>query len=209
VTFFNVVSKHLWPTRPRNPRHCPISLRAVRFRHIHASHLQHMIPLILFLFLTVAQPPGVQRFEQINEHIYRGGQPGEAGFQALAKMGVRTVIDLRYKGAQSRSEKRIVESLGMRFVGIPMDMHAPTDGEMDHVLRLLNTSDGWPVFVHCEGGKDRTGTVIACYRITHDGWDNRKAYNEARQRGLSTMEVGLRRYILGYKKPAQLPSPVK
>ena len=168
-----------------------------------------MIPSILWLFLAFAQPPGIQRFEQVSEHLYRGGQPAEAGFQALKKMGVRTVIDLRYKGAQSRWEKRMVESLGMHFVGVPMDMHAPTDGEMDHVQRLLNTSGNWPVFVHCEGGKDRTGTVIACYRITHDGWNNQKAYREARQHGLSTMEIGLRRYILNYKKPAQLPSPVK
>ncbi|HLK18343.1 MAG TPA: tyrosine-protein phosphatase [Bryobacteraceae bacterium] len=168
-----------------------------------------MIPFILLLFLTVAQPPGIARFEQLNEHLYRGGQPGEAGFQTLAKIGVRTVIDLRYKGAQSHWEKHVVESLGMRFIGVPMDMHAPSDGEMDHVLRLLNTSEAWPIFVHCEGGKDRTGTVIACYRITHDGWSNEKAYREARQHGLSTMEVGLRRYILNYRKAVQVPSPVK
>lgn len=168
-----------------------------------------MISLILSFFLAVAQPPGIQRFEQVNEHIYRGGQPGKPGFRALAKMGVRTVIDLRYKGAQSCWEKRTVESLGMHFIGVPMEMHAPTGGEMDHVLHLLNTSEDWPVFIHCEGGKDRTGTVIACYRITHDGWNNQKAYREARQHGLSTMEIGLRRYILNYNKPTQLPSPVK
>jgi len=167
-----------------------------------------MPTLILVLLLAVAQPQGIQKFEQVNAHLYRGAQPAESGFQALAKMGVRTIVDLRYKDAQSRWEKRVVESLGMRFVGIPMNMHAPTDGEMSHVLGLLNASESWPVFVHCEGGRDRTGTVIACYRIAHDGWDNQKAYNEARQHGLRTVEIGLRRYILDYKKPTP-PAPVK
>jgi tyrosine-protein phosphatase SIW14 len=169
-----------------------------------------MITLILAVWLAVVPPTGIQKFEQVNEHLYRGAQPGEQGFRALAKMGVRTILDLRYKNEQSHWEKRVVESLGMRFVTIPMDMHAPTDGEMAHVLSLLNASEGWPVFVHCEGGRDRTGTVIACYRIAHDGWDNQKAYNEARQHGLSTLEIGLRRYILSYKNPAStVPPPVK
>jgi len=161
-----------------------------------------MITSILALWLAVAPPPGIQKFEQINEHLYRGAQPAEEGFKALAKMGVRTVLDLRYRSAQSHWEKGVVESLGMRFVGVPMSMHAPTDGEMAHILSLLNASEGWPVFVHCEGGRDRTGTVIACYRIAHDGWDNQKAYNEARQHGLNTLDIGLRRYILNYKNPS-------
>ena len=120
-----------------------------------------MITLILMAWLAVAQPPGIQKFEQINEHLYRGAQPAEAGFQALKKMGIHTVLDLRDRASQTRWERHIVESLGMRFLTIPMDLHAPTDGEMAHVLTLLNSSEGWPVFVHCEGGRDRTSAVIA------------------------------------------------
>jgi len=159
-----------------------------------------MITVILLVWLAAAQPPGIQKFEQINEHLYRGAQPREAGFQALAKMGIHTILDLRDRASQSRWEKQIVESFGMRFVAVPMDLHAPTDGEMAHVLGLLDASEGWPVFVHCQGGRDRTSAVIACYRIAHDGWDNQKAYNEARQHGISTFDVGLRHYILTYKK---------
>ena len=159
-----------------------------------------MITLLLMAWLAAAQPPGIQKFEQINEHLYRGAQPAEAGFQALQKMGIHTVLDLRDRASETRWERHIVESLGMRFLTIPMDLHAPTDGEMAHVLTLLNASEGWPVFVHCEGGRDRTSAVIACYRIAHDGWDNQKAYNEARQHGISMRDVGLRNYILTFKK---------
>ena len=165
-----------------------------------------MITLMLALWLAAAPSPGIQKFEQINEHLYRGAQPVEEGFKALAKMGIRTILDLRDKAQQSRSEKQLVESLGMRFVTVPMSMHAPTDGEMAHVLALLNASEGWPVFVHCQGGRDRTSVVIACYRIAHDGWTNQKAYNDARQHGISMFDVGLRRYILRYKNPSA-PSP--
>jgi tyrosine-protein phosphatase SIW14 len=164
-----------------------------------------MIALILAAWLAAVSPPGIQKFEQINEHLYRGAQPAEEGFKALNKMGIRTILDLRDRAHQSRWEKQVVESLGMRFVTIPMSLHAPTDGEIAHVISLLNASEGWPVFVHCEGGRDRTSAVIACYRISHDGWDNQKAYSEARQHGISIFDVGLRRYILHYKNPAATP----
>src|ERR1700729_1528727 len=111
---------------PRKSPHCPISLRAVRFRHRTASHYRNMITSILALWLAAASPPGIQKFEQVNEHLYRGAQPAEQGFRALAKMGIRTVVDLRDRAAQSHWEKQVVESLGMRFVVVPMSMHAPT-----------------------------------------------------------------------------------
>ncbi len=158
--------------------------------------------------VVAAPPPGIHRFERIDPHLYRGGQPGEAGFRALAKMGIRTIVDLREKTQRARWEKRVVESLGMRFVAVPMTMHAPTDAQIEHVLALFNASEDWPVFVHCQGGRDRTGTVIACYRIAHDGWSNRKAFEEAKQHGISMFDIGLRNYILNFKKPAQAPPAV-
>lgn len=158
--------------------------------------------MILPIWLVAAQPPGIERFEQINDHLYRGGQPAEAGFKALAKLGIRTIVDLRDKAEQSRLEKLTVESLGMRFVAVPMTMHAPTDDQIARALDLLNASEGWPVFVHCQGGRDRTSTVIACYRIAHDGWNNQKAFEEAKQHGISMFDIGLRRYILRYQNPA-------
>jgi tyrosine-protein phosphatase SIW14 len=159
------------------------------------------------LFLVAAAPPGIQKFEQLNPHVYRGGQPTQAGFQALAKMGVRTVLDLRDRAAQTRRERQMVESLGMRFVTIPMSMGEPTDGEMAHIIDQLNASDAWPLFVHCQGGRDRTSAVIACYRIQHDGWTNQQAYNEALRHGISSLDIGLRRYILRYKNPSAPANP--
>ena len=89
------------------------------------THLLGAISFILPLCLIAAQPPGIRKFEQINQHLYRGGQPDEAGFKALAKLGIRTIVDLRDIAKQSNWEKRMVESLGMRFVAVPMSLHAP------------------------------------------------------------------------------------
>jgi protein tyrosine/serine phosphatase len=80
-------------------------------------------------------------------------------------------------------------------------MHAPTDDEIAKVLAVLNSNGTAPIYIHCLGGRDRTGTVIACYRIAHDGWDNRKAFDEAIANGLGAVDLGMRRYILSYRPP--------
>jgi protein-tyrosine phosphatase len=74
------------------------------------------------------------------------------------------------------------------------------------LLGLLNDAAAGPVFVHCRRGADRTGTVLACYRIAHDGWDNSKALSEARSLGMSWIERAMQSYVLHY---AAAPAPAK
>jgi tyrosine-protein phosphatase SIW14 len=142
---------------------------------------------------------GVPNFHQINEQVYRGAQPTAVGFQSLAKLGVKTVIDLREGGSRSVEEQKEVEAAGMRYISIPFaGMSTPSAANVTKVLALFNDSSNGPVFVHCRRGADRTGTVVACYRITHDGWDNRKALLEAKQDGMSWTEVAMKHYVLGF-----------
>lgn len=158
----------------------------------------YLIMAVLPFCLTAADLTDIKNMHAVNDRVYRGAQPGVEGFKELAKMGIKTVIDLRDKPAQADQEKRLVESLGMQYLSVPMNMHAPTDEQVAKVLNVLNSNGSGPVFVHCLGGKDRTGTVIACYRIAHDGWDNRKALAEARVHGLSEFDVGMKRYIMRF-----------
>ena len=151
------------------------------------------IALVIPFGMAAAQPVGVPNFHQVSDRIYRGAQPTREGFESLAKMGVQTIVDLRREASQVRSEQQIVEALGMRFLSVPMTLHAPTDEQIARLLQELNSSAG-TVFVHCHGGKDRTGTVIACYRRTHDGWDAQKALDEANLAGMRR-DVGMRRYV--------------
>jgi len=152
--------------------------------------------------------PGLPHFFPVNDHIYRGAQPTGAGWANLAKLGVKTVIDLRREGEDGEhsiaAEAKAVEAAGMHYVNIPMNgIVAPGGEQISRILTLLESSE--PVFVHCKLGKDRTGTVIACYRIAHDLWTNPKAMDEARSLGLHWIEIGMKRYIEGYRSS---PVPV-
>ncbi len=149
--------------------------------------------LIIPFALAAAEPVGVPNFHQVNDRIYRGAQPSAEGFEALAKMGIKTVIDLRREEPQIRTEQGIVEGLGMKFLSVPMSMGAPSDEQISRVMHELN-SNGEPVFVHCHGGRDRTGTVIACYRKTHDAWESDKALTEANLDGMKR-DAGMRKYV--------------
>lgn len=139
---------------------------------------------------------GVPNFHRVDEHVYRGAQPKDAGFAALARIGIKTVIDLR---GEVSEESAVVQRAGMRYIRLPWSGYkAPAEAQIAAVLAVLNDSSQWPVFVHCRRGADRTGTAIACYRIAHDHWNNQQALEEAKSFGMSSMEVAMQRFILRF-----------
>ena len=135
--------------------------------------------------------------------VIRGGQPTDEGWASLAGLGVKTVIDLRRESEHSTdAEKQAVEAAGMRYLSVPMNgIVAPEEEDVAKVLAVLNSNQ--PVFVHCKEGKDRTGTVIACYRMGHDGWQSRAALEEAESHGMHWFEVGMKQYIRNYQVPVE------
>jgi tyrosine-protein phosphatase SIW14 len=163
-----------------------------------------LLPGIVAVSLSVAglqagsdpDVPGVHNFHQVDEHVYRGAQPSGQGFVSLAKLGIKTVIDLRGES----SEENAVQRAGLRYVRMHWNGYkAPDDSQISAVLSLLNDSSDWPVFVHCRRGADRTGTAIACYRIAHDRWSNQQALAEAKTFGMSSLEVAMQHYILNFQ----------
>jgi tyrosine-protein phosphatase SIW14 len=163
-------------------------------------------------FAAEVEAPGVPNFHQVNEHIFRGAQPTGQGWDNLAKLGVKVVIDLRRDNEDGNhslgAEAKAVQAAGMRYVSVPMKgLVAPSEADISKVLALLNGPD--PVFVHCKLGKDRTGTVIACYRISHDRWQNKKALEEAKAVGLHRVEVGMKSYISGFRSMAPAAGPAE
>src|SRR5260370_8440108 len=104
--------------------------------------------LTLPVWLAAADLPEIKNMQAVNDHIYRGAQPSSEGFKQLAKMGIKTVIDLRDKPAQADREKQIVESLGMNYVGVSISMHAPPDDHIAKPLTPLNSPHTPPSFSH-------------------------------------------------------------
>jgi len=166
-----------------------------------------MVLAPVFLLAIAAygqQPAGLQNFHKVNETLYRGAQPSEEGFTSLAKLGIRTVLDLREFDSRSGAEKRMVEAAGMRYVNIPMQgTNTPSPAVVAKALSVLNEKDAGPVFVHCRRGADRTGTIVACYRISHDGWQPAKALREAKGLGMAWYTSGMQHYISAYTPPVQ------
>jgi tyrosine-protein phosphatase SIW14 len=140
--------------------------------------------------------PGINNFHEVDQNVYRGAQPTEEGFNYLAKIGVKVVLDLREHDARSVAEERMVTAAGMRYVNVPMTgMIPPTSAETNTFLTLLEGPASGPVFVHCKRGADRTGAVIAAYRIDHDKWDNARALQEAMADGMSLLQFHRQKYI--------------
>lgn len=127
--------------------------------------------------------PGVPNFGEVTPHLYRGAQPSPQGFQALAAMGIDIVVDARL--SQKNSEKKIVTAAGMQYISIPWHCMFPKDKAMAQFLAVLRDNPKKKIFVHCRLGDDRTGMMVAAYRMAVDNWTPEEALNEMLQFGMN------------------------
>jgi tyrosine-protein phosphatase SIW14 len=156
---------------------------------------------------TEQSAAGVGHFFKVDNRLYRGAQPSEEGFESLARLGIKTVVDLRETSERSDWEQSLVEKSGMKYVAFPIGgLAAPSDTQIHQILSIINDPSQGPVFVHCQRGKDRTGAVVACYRIQHDGWTNAKALKEARNLGMSWFELPKQQFVMAFRPEGNLPS---
>ena len=122
----------------------------------------------------------IDNFGRVNDHYFRGAQPVGRDFSDLAAFGIKTVIDLQADGISG--EAGFVEAAGMTFHRIPMTTHTPpTDEQLATFLALVNDPANQPVYVHCAGGRHRTGVMTAVYRMTADNWSPERAFQEMKQ----------------------------
>ena len=123
---------------------------------------------------------GIHNAGEINDLLYRGAQPGHAGLRELKKLGITTIVDLRRDDPQKADwERRESAVLGMRFVYIPVGgWDPPSDEQVAEFLGLFREDPKPKVFVHCRFGDDRTGTLVATYRIAVDQWTPKQAIGE-------------------------------
>ena len=128
----------------------------------------------------VVTPPGIKNFGKVNDTYYRGSQPNQSQVAALKAMGVKTIIDLRRDFIPE--ERQWAVEQGMNYFNIPLQASkGATKEQTEYFLRLVNDPANGPVFVHCKGGRHRTGAMTAVYRITHDGWTAEQAFEEMKK----------------------------
>lgn len=125
---------------------------------------------------------GLPNFGRVTENLYRGGQPTSDGFNTLRSKGVAVIVNLRDDRPETAAEKREVESLGMKSIEIPWSAnHEPSTAQIVEFLDLVRANPNTKIFVHCRRGADRTGVMIAAYRITVEHKTVAEAVAEMRQ----------------------------
>ena len=116
----------------------------------------------------------------MDERFYRGAQPKEKDYESLKALGITTVVDLQAEPKEY--EKRMVEALGMRYVNIPMETKTyPTAEQVDAFLKLIDDPNTGKFYVHCAGGRHRTGAMGAVYRFTKYNWNFDQVYAEMKK----------------------------
>ncbi|MCU1264234.1 MAG: hypothetical protein JWM21_552 [Acidobacteria bacterium] len=143
-------------------------------------------------------------FHRVNEKVYRGAQPKKEGPRRLSQLGIKTILNLREANAMAQREATEARAAGLQYFNLPLGRTGrPADEQVERALAILNNPANQPVFVHCKLGADRTGTIIAVYRISHDGWTSEKAKAEANRYGMHLWEAGMKDYIHDYYERRQ------
>ncbi len=138
-------------------------------------------------------------FSKVNEKLYRGGQPTKAGVEQLDAMKVKTIINLRGDDENSKAEEKWAQDADIKFISVNLsNWFEPKTEDIERIIEEIDKPENQPVFVHCRRGADRTGTVIAVYRIRHDGWTSKRAIDEAKDFDFGWWQIPMKDFIKDY-----------
>jgi protein tyrosine/serine phosphatase len=187
-------------------------MRIIKLNRIAISVLCIAVPLCVAPTAFAQNHPNqndLPNFHRVNERLFRGGQPTEDGFKILSEMHIKTVVNLRDNDERARAEGDMARAAGFNYFNLPLrNFHKPDDERVAHILSIITAPENQPVFVHCKRGADRTGTIIAIYRIEYDGWTSMQAKDEAKQFGLGFWQLQMKDYIGDYYRRKLENSPV-
>jgi len=149
---------------------------------------------------------GVAYAAEVAPGLYRGGQPSAQGIAWLKSKGIKTVLNLRHYHGDS--EKRDVESVGLHYERIALTSRdAPRPEQVARFLEIVRDPTLRPLYVHCEHGVDRTGAMMAIYRMEEEGWSNLEAFAEMEYFEAHRIFQDLRNYVRGYQRQPQPARP--
>jgi len=151
----------------------------------------------------------IRNFGQMDEHYFRGAQPKENDYAALKALGITTIIDLQEK--PTKYEKSAAEAQGMKYINIPMDDATyPPESAIAEFLKDVNDPANGTVYVHCKGGRHRTGVTGAVYRFTKYGWDYDKVMKEMENYNFDTSygRDAMKTFVVDYAAKMKTAKPV-
>jgi len=135
-------------------------------------------------------------FYQVSDTVYRGGRPDGEGVMRLAQMGIKTIIDLEDDDNAVAQEKIWAANAGLFFIHEPMNgLETPRDNEVDDILAKMGDPSLTPVYVHCTEGVDRTGLIVALYRVIEEAWSPKDAHDEMMAHGFKSILIAMNGYF--------------
>lgn len=169
----------------------------------------HVFFLTGLLFFALSSPSGfaaeadkaqkaqiLENFDKVDDNLYRGAQPDKNGFKELKKMGIKSIVNLRY----AHSDKKIFDEQDFKYFQIPMKPAVTIDEDVAAFLKIMSDKDNYPVFLHCHAGADRTGVMVAAYRMYFQGWTSRQALEELPKHNFHPEWINIPEYIKKFDK---------
>lgn len=160
------------------------------------------VVLIVFCATISAQQTDyaeLPRFQQVSERLYRGAQPRDGGIPKLRELGINTIINLRGASDRTRAQEAQARAAGLNYYNIALpNWGRPPYTRVVRILEIIAAPESGRVFIHCKDGVDRTGTITALHRITHEGWKTSDALAEAERNGMRRIQFWMRDYAEDY-----------
>jgi len=155
-----------------------------------ASLRNALIALLLATACATATAPPVpglpKNFGVVEEgKIYRGSQPTAEEIEDLKHNGVKTIVKLNT--ADLEMERAKTGELGMRLMEIPLNARnvgtSKSCADVERAFEAMTDPINWPVYVHCDHGRDRTGFLVGLYRERAQGWTYQSVSEELEKYG--------------------------
>lgn len=115
----------------------------------------------------------VRNLYRVAPGIYRSAQPDREEFRLLSAAGLKSVLNLR----AHHSDREKINALPVQLFELPMNAGSLTPRDLFMALVLLRDAPK-PVLIHCWHGSDRTGAVVAAWRIVFQKQDVETALKE-------------------------------
>lgn len=139
------------------------------------------------------------RFQQVNEKLYRSAQPREGGLKRLHELGITTIINLRGASKRTRAQEAEAHALGLNYFTVSLpNWGRPKDARIARILEIIAAPESGRVLIHCRSGVDRTGMIVALYRMQTEGWTTNDALAEAERNGMRRIQFWMRDYTEDY-----------